>query len=105
MPILKGFESWILGWLHSIPISYRFDPKARQPEQFGGPDSRKQYVQSVILHIIVHHDISILFRKSVLSHDAKASRKPCFEAAFAIADSWKILQESFPKMARITWMH
>lgn len=97
MPILKGFESWILGWLHSIPMSYRFDPKARQPEQFGGPDSRKQYVQSVILHIIVHHDILILFRKSVLSHNAKASRKPCFEAAFAIADSWKILQESFPR--------
>ena len=104
MPILKVFESRILGWFHSLPMPYRFDPSARQPEQFGDSDSRKQYVQSVILHIIVHHDILILFRKSALSHNAKASRKPCFEAAFAIADSWKILQDSFPKMARVTWM-
>ena len=105
MPILKVFESRILSWFQSIPTHFRFDSNARQPEQFGDLHSRAQYVQSLILHLNVHHDILILFRKSVLSQKMKASRKPCFEAAFAIADSWKILQDVFPSMARVTWMH
>jgi len=102
---IRALESRLWAWFHSLPLHFRFDPNAKQPEDFDSPESKKQYVQSVLLYIIIHHNILVLFRKPLLSHMSPASRKPCFEAAFAVADSWKILQDSFPKMARVTWMH
>ncbi len=104
-PKLKALELRLLAWFHALPAPYRFDTNARIPGALGPAESRNQYVQSVIIHIIVHHGILVLYRNSVLSHKDRASKQPCFEAAFAILRSWKILQDNFPRMVRLVWMH
>ena len=104
-PKLKALELRLLAWFHALPAPYRFDTNARIPEALGSAESRNRYVQSVIIHIIVQHGILVLYRKSVLSHRDMASKEPCFEAAFAILGSWKILQDNFPRMIRVVWMH
>ncbi len=104
-PKLKALELRLLAWFDAIPTPYRFDTNATIPAALGPAESRNQYIQSVILHIIVQHDILVLYRKSVLSHKDTASKQPCFAAAFAILRSWKILQDNFPRMVRVVWMH
>ena len=102
---LKALELRLLAWFHALPASYRFDANARIPEALGPAGSRNQYVQGLIIHIIVQHGILVLYRKSVLSYKDMASKQPCFEAAFAVLRSWEILQDNFPRMARVVWMH
>ena len=102
-PKLKALELRLLAWFHGLPAPYRFDANARIPLE--PAKSRNQYVQSVIIHLIVQHGILVLYRNSVLSHKDMALKSPCFEAAFAISESWKILQDSFPRMVRGVWMH
>ena len=104
-PKLKALELRLLAWFHALPAPYRFDTNAKTPGALGSAESRNQYVQSVIIHIIVQHGILVLYRNSVLLHKDVASKQPCFEAAFAILGSWKILQDNFPRMVRAVWMH
>ena len=104
-PKLKAVELRLLAWFHALPAPYRFDTNARIPGALGPAESRNQYVQSVIIHIIVQHSILVLYRNSVLSHKDMDSKQPCFEAAFAILRSWKILQDNFPRMVRVVGMH
>lgn len=105
MPRINSIESRIWLWYDTLPSPFKFDISAKQPEDFDTSASKKQYVQSLLLYIIVNHNILVLFRKPLLTCNSPASRKPCFEAAFAVAEGWKILQDNFPKMARVTWMH
>lgn len=102
---VKAMESRIWTCYDNFPAFLKFDPTFTEPDVFFSRKSKKQYVQSIVLYIIVNHNILVLYRKSMLSFDKPTTRKPCFEAAFAIAKAWKILQDSFPKMARICWMH
>ena len=102
---LKALELRVFAWFDTLPAPYRFDTNARIPGPLGSAESRNQYVQSVIIHIIVQHGILVLYRNSVLSHKDMASKQPCFEAAFAILGSWRILQDNFPRMVRVVWMH
>lgn len=105
MSRVYAIESRIRTWFEALPSHFKFDIDAKQPEDFGSPESKRRYVQSLILYFIVNHNILVLFRKPVLTGASPAARKPCFEAAFAVVRSWKILQDNFPKMARVTWMH
>ena len=104
-PKLKALELRLLAWFHGLPAPYRFDANARIPGALESARCRNQYVQSVIIHSIVQHGILVLYRNSVLSHKDMALKKPCFEAAFAISESWKILQDNFPRMVRGVCMH
>ena len=104
-PKLKALELRLLAWFHALPAPYRYDANARIPGALGPAESRNQYVQSVIIHIIVRHGILVLYRHSVLSHKDMALKQPCFEAAFAVLESWKVLQDNFPRMVRVVWMH
>ena len=102
---LKSLELRLLAWFHALPAPFRFDTNATSPEILGPAEGRSQYVQSMIIYIIVQHGILVLYRKSVLSHKDMASKQPCFEAAFAILGNWKTLQNSFPQIVRVVWMH
>lgn len=102
---LKSLELRLLTWFHALPAPFRLDTNATSPEMLGPAESRIQYFQSLIIYIIVQHGILVLYRKSVLSHEDVASKQPCFEAAFAILGNWKTLQDSFPQMVRVVWMH
>ena len=102
---LKSLQLRLLAWFHAIPVPFRLDTNATSPEMLGPAESRVQYFQSLIIYIIVQHSILVFYRKSVLSHKDMASRQPCFEAAFAILGSWKTLQDRFPQMVRVVWMH
>lgn len=104
-PKLKSLELRLLAWFHALPAPFRFDTNARIPEMLGPAESRNHYVQSLIIHIMVQHGILVLYRKLALSHKDVASKQPCFEAAFAVLGSWKILQNDFPRMVRVVWMH
>ena len=104
-PKLKALELRLLAWFDALPAPYRFETNARIPGPLAPAESRNQYVQSVIIHIIVQHGILVLYRNSVLSHKDMASKQPCFEAAFAILGSWRILQDNCPRMVRVVWMH
>ena len=104
-PKLKALELRLLAWFHGLPAPYRFDANARIPGALEPARSRNQYVQSAIIHFIVQHGILVLYRNSVLSHKDMVLKKPCFEAAFAISNVWKILQENFPRIVRGVWMH
>lgn len=104
MTHIKATESRIWAWFESLPAHFKFDPLAELHDDYS-VESKKRYVQSVLLYIIVNHNILVLFRKPLLANADPAVRKPCFEAAFAVAAGWKILQDTFPKMARITFLH
>lgn len=104
MTLIKATESRIWTWFESLPAHFKFDPLAEQRDDYS-VESKKRHVQSVLLYIIVNHNILVLFRKHLLANANPAVRKPCFEAAFAVAAGWKILQDTFPKMARITFLH
>jgi len=62
-------------------------------------------VQSLLLHVIFHHNILVLFRKSLLNDTSSEDGRPCFEAAFEVIAAWKVLHDDFPKMAKVAWMH
>ena len=104
-PKLKALELRLLTWFRALPAPYRFDTNVRIPGPPEPAEIRNQYVQSVIIHIIVQHGILVLYRNPVLSRKDMALKQPCFEAAFAILESWKILQDNFPRMVRVVWMH
>ena len=104
-PKLKSLELRLLAWFHALPAPFRFDTNETTPEMLGPAESRNQYVQSLVIYIIVQHGILVLYRKLALSHKDVASKQPCFEAAFAVLQSWKILQNDFPRMVRVVWIH
>lgn len=67
-------------------------------------DGRARYVQSLVIYMIVNHSILILFRKPLLETSSPDAAEPCFRAAIAISEAWKVLQDSFPKMPSTTLM-
>ena len=105
MSKLKSLELRLLAWFHTLPAPFRFDANDTIPEMLGPAESRNQYVQSLIIYIIVQHGILMLYRKLILSHKDVSSKHPCFEAAFAVLRSWEILQNEFPRMVMVVWMH
>lgn len=104
-PKLKSLESRLLAWFHALPTPFRFDTNATIPEMLEPAETRNQYVQSLIIYIMVQHGILMLYRNLALSQKDVASKQPCFEAAFAVLGSWKILQNTFPRMVRVVGMH
>jgi hypothetical protein len=102
---LRFTESRILNWYESVPREFKFDPTTRDMQEFTNPESRKRPVQSVLLRIIVNHNILVLFRKPLLANGGPDVRRSCYEAAFHIAEGWKVLQDNFPKMARVAFLH
>lgn len=87
----------------SEPLKYKLSPTLTQT--FDSLEDRSRFVQSLVLHIILNHNILVLFRRPLLTTSSVEAAEPCFQAAIAVAEGWKVLQDSFPKMARITWMH
>jgi hypothetical protein len=102
---LKFTESRIRNWYESVPHEFKFDPGRKELQECADVESRKRPVQSVLLYIIVNHNILVLFRKALLANGGPDVRRSCYEAAFAIADGWKALQDNFPKMARVAFLH
>lgn len=102
---LKVTESRIRNWYESVPREFKFDPMRKELQERADGESRKRPVQSALLHIIVNHNILVLFRKPLLANGGIDVRRSCFEAAFAIAEGWKVLQDDFPKMARVAFLH
>ena len=104
-PKLKSLELRLLAWFHALPAPFRFNNNDTIPEMLGPAETRTQYVQSLIIFFTVQHGILVLYRKLALSDTDVASKQPCFEAAFAVLRSWMILQNDFPRMVRVVWMH
>ncbi|KAF7128673.1 hypothetical protein CNMCM5793_003524 [Aspergillus hiratsukae] len=103
---LKLTESRIRHWHESVPAEFKFTPStSRDLQECSSLENRKRSVQAVLLHTIVNHNILVLFRKSLLANGDWEVRRPCYEAAFSIADGWKALQDNFPKMARVAFLH
>lgn len=103
---LQSIEARVRTWFNSLPDKFKFDPKTRDPQEgCSNIESRKRFVQAALLHIIVNHDILVLYRKPLLASGNPDFRRPCYEAAFSIAEGWKVLQDNFPKMARVAFLH
>jgi hypothetical protein len=101
-PRSKEIEKRIWKWYGQLPTVFKLDLRAAIPT--ANDPGKDNYVQSLLLHIITNHNILVLFRKQLLTLAAPYARKPCYEAAFAVIDGWKILQDNFPKMAQVAWM-
>jgi hypothetical protein len=99
---IKDMETRIRTWHSNLPHVFKLDTSASIPS--ANSTNKDQYVQSLLLHIIVHHNILVLFRQPLSKSGSAFARKPCFEAAFAVIEGWKILQDNFPKMASVAWM-
>lgn len=91
-------------WYQNLPSSLRFEPPGLSIQDLSNHEEKVHYVQALILHIIVNHNVLVLFRRPLLSNTHPEAAEPCIEAAIAVAEGWKILQDSFPKIARIAWM-
>ena len=95
----------ILDWYETLPKSLKYTVSATDLQELAGHDGRARFVQSLVLYMIVNHNILILFRKPLLATSSREAAEPCFRAAIAVSESWKVLQDSFPKMAGMTFMH
>lgn len=97
-------EQQIRQWHKNLPESLRFEPSGRSPQYLDGQEDKARYIQALVLHIIVNHNVLVLYRRPLLSNTHPEAAEPCIEASIAVAEGWKILQDSFPKIARIAWM-
>lgn len=95
----------ILDWLEALPTSLRYHEDAIHSQGLVGTDGRARFVQSLVIDMIVNHSVLVLFRKPLLETSSPEAAEPCFRAAIAVSESWKVLQDSFPRMASITFMH
>ena len=95
----------ILDWFETLPTSLKYDGSATHLQGLVEADGRARFVQSLVIYMIVHHSILVFFRKPLLENSSPEAPEPCFRAAIAVSESWKVLQDSFPKMASITFMH
>ncbi|OQD77873.1 hypothetical protein PENDEC_c002G03213 [Penicillium decumbens] len=91
-------------WYQSLPPSPSFQLPGLSLQDLNDQEEKVHYVQALILHIIVNHNVLVLYRRPLLSDSHPEAAEPCIEAAIAVAEGWKILQDSFPKIARIAWM-
>ena len=101
----KAARKRILGWYETLPNSLKYATSTTDLQDFADPEGRSEFVQSLTLYMIVNHNILVLFRKLLLESSSPEAAEPCFRAAIAVSEGWKALQDSFPKMARVTWMH
>lgn len=101
----RSYEERLRRWYAGLPSHFKVDLKQTQSVNTFDSQSKKHYVQSLLLHIIFHHNILVLFRKSLLNDTTFEHDRPCFEAAFEIIAAWKVLHDDFPKMAKVAWMH
>lgn len=102
---LASIESRIETWLATRPKPFLRTANKLTTDTMTTRADRRSYVQSICLHMIAKHDVLILYRKAAMSGDMPRARRPCLEAALSICECWQELQDHFPKMARITWMH
>ena len=102
---LSETEQRIEQWLAARPVEFSHTVGNPSAETLSDPRRRQRYAQSICLRLIAKHDILVLYRKAALGSTLARARKPCFEAAFAISECWRELQDRFPRMARVTWMH
>lgn len=91
-------------WHKNLPPSLTFKPSGPSQQDLDGQEEKVHYVQALILHIIVNHNVLVLYRRPLLSNAHPEAAEPCIEASIAVVEGWKILQDSFPKIARIAWM-
>ena len=101
----KAARKRILDWYETLPESLKYAPSTTDMREFANHEGRARFVQSLVLYMIVNHNILVLFRKPLLSSSSPEAAEPCFRAAIAVSEGWKVLQDSFPRMARVTWMH
>jgi hypothetical protein len=100
----KSIAQQLRQWHQSLPSSLKFEPHRLSVQDLSDQEEKVHYVQALILHIIVNHNVLVLYRRPLLSNSHPQAAEPCIEAAIAVAEGWKILQDSFPKIARIAWM-
>ncbi|KPI37731.1 uncharacterized protein AB675_142 [Cyphellophora attinorum] len=101
----RSGQKRILDWFETLPALLQHDGSVMHAHGLVGVEERARCVQSLVLHMIVNHSILVIFRKPLLETSSPEAAEPCFRAAIAISASWKVLQDSFPKMASITFMH
>lgn len=102
---LTDMEQRVEQWLGSLPPGFSSDAYTPSADTLSSSEGRKRYAQKLCIRLIAKHDILLLYRKAVLEGTILGARKPCFEAAFDMSDCWRELQDRFPRMARVTWMH
>ena len=100
----KSISQQLRQWYQNLPPSLRFQLPGLSLQDLNDQEEKVHYVQALILHIIVNHNELVLYRGPLLSDSHPEAAEPCIEAAIAVAEGWKILQDSFPKIARIAWM-
>jgi hypothetical protein len=100
----KSIAQQLRQWHQSLPSSLKFEPHRLSVQDLSDQEEKVHYVQALILHIIVNHNVLVLYRRPLLSNSHPQAAEPCIEAAISVAEGWKILQDSFPKIARIAWM-
>ncbi|KAJ5153067.1 uncharacterized protein N7482_009545 [Penicillium canariense] len=100
----KSISQQLRQWHQRLPASLSFQLPGLALQDFNDQEEQVHYVQALILHIIVNHNVLVLYRRPLLSDSHPEAAEPCIEAAIAVAEGWKILQDSFPKIARIAWM-
>ena len=101
----KAAGKQILDWYEALPDALKYTLSTTDAGEFADHEGRARFVQSLVLYMIVNHNILVLFRKPLLASSSSEAAGPCFKAAIAVSEGWKVLQDSFPKMARVTWMH
>lgn len=101
----KSLSKRLLALTGTFSEPLRYKPSPALIPTFDSLEERSRFVQSLVLHIILNHDILVLYRRPLLTNSSAEAAEPCFQAAIAVAEGWKVLQDSFPKMARVTWMH
>lgn len=101
----KSGQRRILDFFETLPALLKHEGSVIHTHELVGLEERARCVQSLVIYMIVNHSVLVLFRKPLLETSSPEAAKPCFRAAIAISASWKVLQDSFPKMASITFMH
>lgn len=99
------FQDKLRRWYSGLPNHFKVDLSQNQAATSFNSLTKRYYVQSLLLHMIYNYNILVLFRKSLLDNASTEHGRPCFEAAFEIIASWKVLHDDFPKMAKMAWMH
>lgn len=102
----QAYQTRIEKWLNSLPLNFRYDHNTALPTPPATGQTRDRIVQSITLYCLAQFNILVLYRKTLLvGRPCDVTRKACCEAAFEVADGWRVLQDNYPAMARVTWGH
>ena len=75
----KAARKRILDWYETLPRSLKYAASTMDMQEFADHEGRARFVQSLVLYMIVNHNILVLFRKPLLASSASEAAEPCFQ--------------------------